>query len=127
MDNVQKLSFVTLMHDFVRTQAQNHFHDVPKSLPCHVSKILENDFLELTFDVTGPFTLPKITVKQSFSKYHREQTQVGDKGYITANNTYLGGSSGMSGGTSSMYPRGKLTTGAFQPVSEKQFPVRDLN
>jgi hypothetical protein len=126
-DNVQKLSFVKLLHDFTLTQAQNHFHISPKLLPCHVSKILENDFLELTFDVTGPFTLPKISVPQTFSKYHREPTQVGDKGYTTASSNYLGGESGQSGGTASLYSRGNLTTSAFQPVSEKSFPKRDPN
>jgi hypothetical protein len=127
MDNIQKLPFVKLMHDFIRTQAQNHYHNEPKQLPCHVSKILENDFLELTFDMTGPYTLPKINVPQTFSKYHREPTQVGDKGYHVSSNNYLGGESGQSGGTASPYLRGNLTTGAFQPVSEKQFPVRDHN
>jgi hypothetical protein len=127
VDNSQKISLVSQLHNFMRTQAQNKQQNEPKEMQGHVSAILENDFLEFTFDAKGPYTLPKIKIPQAFSKYHREPTQVGDKGYIKSNDFYLGGVDGNSGGVASMFQRGNLATGVFHPVSEKQFAARDHN
>jgi hypothetical protein len=127
MDNVQKISFVNQQHNFVRTKVQDGIQNTPRAVPCHVSKILPNDFVEVTIDATGPWTLPKVQIPQAFSKYSREPTQVGDKGYIVPNDYFLGGESGQDGSTASFYQRGNLTTGVFHPISNKNFPVRDHN
>jgi hypothetical protein len=126
-DNSAKISFISQLQNFARTMTGNEKQNLPKQMQGHVSQILENDFLEFTFDANGPFTLPKIKIPQAFSKYHREPTQVGDKGYIVSNDYYLGGESGDAGGTATMYPRGNIATGTYHPVSAKDFPTRDLN
>jgi hypothetical protein len=127
MDNFQKLSFVNLMHNFVRTKAADAIQDTPRKTPCHVSKILPKDIVEVTIDATGVFTFPKLQIPQTFSKYSREPTQVGDPGYIVSCDYYLGGESGQSGGVANLYSRGNLTTGAFQPVSNTNWETRDPN
>jgi len=127
VDNLQKVSFVAQIHNFVRTKAQDAFWNIGKTLPGHVSKILENDFVEFTFDATGPFTLPKVQIPQAFSKYHREPTQVGDKGYAVPGDIAIGVSSGQDGSTPNMYPRGNLGTLTYHPISNKGWPKRDPN
>jgi len=124
-NNIQKINFVSKLHDFVKTKVSDGINNTPKHLPGHVSKILPNDFVEFTIDATGPYTLPKLTIPQAFSKYHREPTAVGDKGYAIGSTINIGGSSGQDGSTANMYSRGNLTTGTFHPISNKNFPVRD--
>jgi hypothetical protein len=126
-DTSQKYSFVNQLHNFVRTKTADNQQNQPKTIQGHVSKILPNDFLEFTIDATGPFTLPIIKIPQAFSKYHREPTQIGDKGYAVPNDYYVGGESGDSGGTANMYQRGNLATHIFHPISAQSFPTRDQN
>lgn len=127
VDNLQKVSFIAQIHNFVRTKAQDAFWNIGKTFPGHVSKILENDFIEFTFDATGPFTLPKVQIPQAFSKYHREPTQVGDKGYAVPGDISIGVSSGQDGSTPNMYPRGNLGSLTYHPLSNKNWPKRDPN
>lgn len=127
MATQQKINLISMLQDFTHTRAANQQQNMAKTIQGHISKILENDFLEFTIDATGPFTLPTLQIPQAFSKYHREPTQVGDKGYYVSNDYYLGGESGNDGGTASMYPRGNLTTGTFHPISTKSFEKRDPN
>src|ERR1700733_10937734 len=126
-NDLQKVNFVAKIHDFVKTKITDGTNNEPKGYPGHVSKILPNDFIEFTIDATGPYTLPKLTLPQAFSKYHREPTAVGDKGYAVGASINIGGSSGNDGSTANMYQRGNLTTGTFHPISNKDFPVRDPN
>ena len=127
MDDVQKVSFTRNIHAYVKTQVQNGHQVQPKRLPCHVSAIKENDLIELTFDVTGPYTLPKIVVPQSFSKYHREPTQIGDPGFVLMGDFSLAGPSANPGGTASLHIRGNLTNAVFQPISNTKWPKKDPN
>ena len=122
-----KLSFIDQIHNFVRTKTQDAYQNLAKGIPGHVSKILENDFLEFTIDATGPYTLPKIQIPQAFSKYHREPTQVGDKGVAVPTDYNIGGESGDDGSTANLYPRGNLTPLTFHPISNKNWPKRDPN
>jgi hypothetical protein len=124
-DTSQKYSFRTQLHNFTRTKAADNQQNQPKTFQGHVSKILENDFIEFTLDAIGPYTLPKLTIPQAFSKYHREPTKVGDKGYAVPGDFAIGGTDGAGTGTANMYPRSNLATHVFHPISIKSFDVRD--
>jgi hypothetical protein len=125
LNDLSKLNYLKNIYSFARTQSSNTHQNAPKSIQGHVSKILENDFLEFTIDATGPYTLPVIKLSQAFSKYHREPTKVGDKGYAVPNDFYIGGETEDGGGTANMYPRGNLSNGIFHPISVKSFDKRD--
>jgi hypothetical protein len=147
-ESAVKISIASMLHSSARTRTADGIQNVAKGLPCHVSAIkslsdtseggggskdassgsIGGDFYELTFDVTNTvFTLPKIIVPQTFSKYTREPTQVGDKGYIVPGFIHIGGSDGVDGSVANMYPRGNLTTGVFQPISSTKWDARDPN
>ena len=126
-DIAQKFALVTQLHNFVRTKASDNQQNVPKTFQGHVSAILANDMLEFTLDATGPYTLPKLQIPQAFSSYHREPTQVGDKGYAVPSDFSIGGTDGVTTSTSNMYPRGNLATHVFHPISNKNFDKRDPN
>jgi hypothetical protein len=126
-DIAQKFALVTQLHNFARTKAADNQQNVPKTFQGHVSAILANDMLEFTLDATGPYTLPKLQIPQAFSSYHREPTQVGDKGYAVPSDFSIGGTDGVTTSTSNMYPRGNLATHVFHPISNKNFDKRDPN
>jgi hypothetical protein len=127
MDNAQKISFLNQLNNIGHTLASNSQQIAPKTMQGHVSKILPNDFIEFTIDASSPFTLPVIKIPQAFSKYHREPTQVGDKGYAVPNDFSIGGIDGQGGGTANMYGRSNLATHVFHPISIKSFDTRDPN
>ena len=126
-DTSQKYSLRSQLHNFTRTKAADNQQVQPKTFQGHVSKILENDFLEFTLDATGPFTLPVLKIPQAFSAYHREPTQVGDKGYAVPSDFSIGGLDGEGSGTANMYGKGNLATHVFHPISIKSFDQRDPN
>ena len=127
-DNAQKLSFASAIHSFARSRIGDSEQNLVKQMPGHISKILDNDFVEFTFDVVSDiFTLPKVVIPQAFSKWSREPTQVGDRGYCVPNSISLGGADGQGGGTANLTPRGNLSTGSFHPISAKNFDQRDPN
>ncbi len=98
-----------------------------KSIPCHVTKV-DKDFITVAFETqNGIFTPPTVKIPQSMSPYGRDPTQVGDKGFASPSDYYLGGVTGDAGGNTSFYPRGNLTAMSFQPVSHKQNPDRDVD
>lgn len=108
-------------------QTNNLSESEAKSIPCHVVKT-DKDFLYIQFDTqNGIFTMPTVKMTQGYSRFGREPTQVGDKGYAVPNNYYMGGMSAYSGGQTDFYPRGNLSSLSFQPVANYQAPKRDYD
>ena len=58
--------------------------------------------------------------RRRFSPYGRDPTQVGDKGYASPSDYYIGGINGLGGGSSNLNPRGNLTPLVFHPISQGQ-------
>jgi hypothetical protein len=125
-DNSQKTAMVDALNRLGAKTAQDRAQIMPKNVPAHVVKVTD-DFVEIAFDLLGPYTLPNVKVPQNFSKYVREPTQVGDKGYVTSGDFSLGGSSGDAGGIASAAMRGNLGPLSFQPISQKTFPKRNVD
>ena len=100
-----------------------------KALPVTVTAIV-GEMVTVAVQAKGNYTMPTITIPQAFSEWVREPTQVGDKGWAVPADFYLGGQSGLSGGTADYYERANMTPLVFQHISQKSFPHntnRDLN
>lgn len=98
-----------------------------KAIPCHVVQV-EKDFVHVAFEtVNNIFTMPVVKMTQGFSRFGREPTQVGDKGYAVPNDYYMGGQTAYSGGKTSFYPRANLSSLSFQPVANLNAPTRDYD
>lgn len=122
----QKYSLAVQQHNFTTTKAADNFQNQAKKLPCHVKTVNNDDTVTVTFDIVDTtFTLPDATYPQAYSKWSREPTQAGDKGYIVPNDVNLGGESGLGGNTANLFQRGNLATGVFHPISNTNFPKRD--
>jgi hypothetical protein len=126
-DVAQKFPLAIQLHNFARTKAADNTQNQPKTFQGHVSAILANDMLEFTLDASGPYTLPKLQIPQAFSSYHREPTQVGDKGYAVPSDFSIGGIDGVATGLANMFGKGNLATHVFHPISNKNFDQRDPN
>lgn len=101
-----------------------------QQLPCSVVAV-NNAIVTVKIEAQSNMTFPHITVPQAISRYARPPTQVGDKGYLTAADVYLGGVTGLGGGVATYGKmEANLTTLIFVPLSStdaSKFPVVDPN
>jgi hypothetical protein len=110
-------------------QTQDGIQKTPKSLPVSVVSV-QGELVTVKVEAQGKFTIDHFQVAQGYSEWMRGATQIGDKGYVTAADFYIGGMTGLGGGTADYRDRSNLTPMVFFPVSQKQFatnPNRDLN
>lgn len=88
-----------------------------QSLPASVVAVVGSGIVKVKFELTNvPFTLPQITVPMLGSEYVRLPVQKGLKGAVIAFDAYLGGMSGLGGGTADLSPRPNLANLAFVPL-----------
>ena len=98
-----------------------------RQLPCSVVAV-NNGMVTVKFELTSPINFGTMQVPQAISRYARPPTQVGDKGFVVAADVYLGGVTGLGGGTAT-YGRveSNLTALVFVPVSTTSYPIVDPN
>lgn len=125
-DNALKTPLGRSLNEFALRKVQNQVQIEGKSLPCRVVAV-SNTLVTVAFEVTSDFTLPNVTVPQAYSRYVRLPTQVGDLGIVRPIDTYLGGVSGLGGGTANLTPRANLAALVYEPVSAKGWPAVDPN
>jgi hypothetical protein len=106
----------------------NNFQQVSsKGLPCHVTKV-SKDMVTVMFETNnGVWSMPTREMPQAFSAYAREPTKVGDKGYASPADYYLGGVTGLGGGKTNFAPKGNLTPLVFHPISNTGTEKRDYD
>lgn len=96
-----------------------------KNLPCSVVS-LDGWIVTVKFEIDDPtFTLPQITIPVFSSNYDYLPLQEGDKGLCMSAATYLGGISGLGGGTAGLILLPNLTTLGFVPTGNKEWTGPD--
>lgn len=116
-ENYDKLWFQQKANQLAINRISQAIENQGYALPCHVVKVT-GAVVTVAFDVqNSPQSLPKITIPKAESPWIRMPTQVGDKGVTMPADVYLGGISGIGGGTATMTRRGNLSTLVFVPVS----------
>ena len=114
------------------TFAQNEFLRQSQldgqALPVSVVEV-NGPFVVVQFEVQSPdFTFPNVKVPQAISRYARPPTQVGDKGFVTSADVYLGGVTGLGGGVATFGRLdSNLSTLVFVPLSNTSWPNVDAN
>jgi hypothetical protein len=112
-----------------RKQTQDSQQKKPQKIPVSVVSV-QGELVTVKVEAQGNYTIDQFQVAQAYSEWLRGATQVGDKGYVTAADFYIGGMTGLGGGTADYRERANLTNMVFFPVSQKQFatnPNRDPN
>lgn len=118
--NTQKTPYGQAMNEFARSKALDAIQQSGRSLPAVVTKV-QGAIVTVKFEITGPFTLPPVTVPTIGSEYVRHPIQVGCKGFVIAADAYLGGMSGIGGGTADLTQRANLTALVFAPIGNKDW------
>lgn len=123
MSDAQKTPLSRTLSSFSTTQALNELQKVGLRLPGHVVAV-SGAIVTVAFDVEG-LSLPQVTMAAQMSKYARMPIQVDDLGYATTADAYLGGVTGLGGGTADDTQRGNLATLVWVPLGNKAWSAVD--
>lgn len=126
-DNSQKTAFALTSNRWATKRINDAIQLAGKALPVKVTSV-SGQIVTVQFLLTGIFTLPNDVKMPIFGpEYARAPTQVGDLGVVFPIDTYLGGVSGLGGGTADLSTRANLSTLVFFPVGNKNFSAVDPN
>jgi hypothetical protein len=126
-ENYAKLAVQKNANQVAVNRAQQAIQNTGRALPCRVVKV-SGATVTVAFELnSAPWTLPQITIPKAESPWIRMPTQVGDKGVTMPGDAYLGGVSGLGGGTATLARPGNLSALVFVPVSNKSSPPIDQN
>lgn len=126
-ENYAKLAVQKNANQLAINRAQQAIQNTGRALPCRVVKVT-GATVTVAFELnSAPWTLPQITIPKAESPWIRMPTQVGDKGITMPGDAYLGGVSGLGGGTATLARPGNLSALVFVPVSNKGSAPIDQN
>lgn len=126
-DNFAKLWLQKQQNQLAINRAAQEMQKQGRSLPCRVTKV-SGQIVTVEFEVdTAPQTLPPISIPKDESPWIIESTQIGDKGVTMPADVYLGGISGLGGGTANFTRRGNLSALVFVPVGNTSTTPIDPN
>lgn len=125
MSNAQKTPFMRAMGSFGQRKALDEIEKRGSALPGHVVAV-NGPIVTVNFDVKG-LTLPQISMPIFGSEYVRLPIQAGDKGAAFPVDFYLGGISGLGGGTADDTLRGNLSALVWFPIGNKNWSAVDPN
>jgi len=96
-----------------------------QSLPASVVS-RTGGIVTVNFELTNvPFTLPQITVPMIGSEYVRLPIQPGCMGWVIPADAYLGGMSGLGGGTADLTKRPNLSNLVWSPIGNKNWSASE--
>lgn len=124
--NEQKTPFAQSFMRFSRQTANVATQVLGKSLPASIAKVM-NALVTINYEVTGNQKPPNVTMPVLMSRYVRFPIQSGDLGGTVSFDAYMGGVSGLGGGTADLSQRGNLATSVWHPVSHADWPTEDTS
>lgn len=126
-DDFSKLWLQKNLDQVAVNKAAQAIENLGRALPCRVTAV-NGSIVTVAFEVdTSPWVLQPITIPKAESNWLRMPTQVGDKGVTSPSDLYLGGISGLGGGTADMRKRGSMSTLYFLPISNTSSGPIDPN
>lgn len=119
MSDAQKTPLSQTLSSFATWQALNEIQKRGTGLPGTVA-VVSGPIVTVNFDVSG-VTLPNVTMPVFGPEYIRYPIQVGDLGVAFPVGLYIGGVSGLGGGTADTTLRGNLATLVWFPIGNKNW------
>lgn len=117
----KKLNFGGNMNNFADQKIADALQMAGKVLPATVVK-RSGKMVTLSFLLRDiPYTLPQLTIPIFGPQYIRYPMKKGDKGIVIPADTYLGGASGLGGGTADLTPPANLSSLVFLPISNTEW------
>jgi hypothetical protein len=123
-DNSQKTPLARTLNQFAARTVLGAMEQLGRSLPASVVS-RKGAIVTVKFLLTSPYTLPNVTVPLIGSEYVRLPIQAGCLGWVMTADAYLGGVSGLGGGTAGISPRGNLSMLVFSPIGNKNWTAAD--
>jgi hypothetical protein len=111
----QKLPIARSLELFANRKVAGALSTLGQSLPATVVS-RAGGIVTVKFALTSPYTLPNVTVPIVGSEYVRVPIQPGCPGFVMTADAYLGGMSGLGGGTAGIVPRGNLSMLVWTPI-----------
>ena len=125
-DQSQKTPLARTLEQFAQRKVQGALALAGQSLPASVVSVVSSGVVTVKFELTGvPYTLPNITVPMIGSEYIRLPIQAGCLGWVMTADAYLGGMSGLGGGTADLSQRANLSTLVWSPIGNKGWSSTD--
>ena len=121
----QKTPLAASLNAIAHRKALEVVQHLGKALPCSVT-VVSGSIVTVKFEVTGPYTLQPVTMPIFGPEYIRYPIQVGCLGVTFPIDVYLGGISGLGGGTADMtMPQANLSNLVFLPCGSKNWSATD--
>lgn len=119
--SAQKIPLARSLSSFAQKKALDEIAKRGLALPGHVVAV-SGQIVTVNFDVEG-VVLPQVTMPLATCEYIRVPIQVGSLGVAEPADVYLGGISGLGGGTADLTQRGNLSTLVWKPVANSNWPT----
>lgn len=127
LDTSQKTPLSRSLNEFAQNKIRDFMAIQGKVLPASITEV-NGSIVTVKFELNAPFPLPAVTVPVEGSQYIRVPFQVGEKGIVVPSDYYLGGVSGLGGGTAGTSLPANLSALVFVPISNKGWdPADDPN
>lgn len=127
MSTEKKLSFAGNMNNFAANKIAQAQLMAGKVLPAAVVERNGNMVVIQVLLRNVPYVVPHLTVPLFGPEYIRYPMQPGDKGILIPADTYLGGISGLGGGTADLTQPANLSALTFLPISNTEWEGVDPN
>lgn len=127
MSTEKKLSFAGNMNNFAANKIAQAQLMAGKVLPAAVVERNGNMVVIQVLLRNVPYVVPHLTVPLFGPEYIRYPMQPGNKGILIPADTYLGGISGLGGGTADLTPPANLSALTFLPISNTEWESVDPN
>jgi hypothetical protein len=123
--NAQKTPLQISLPNAIQKKVQDAVSLLGKALPAQVVAVMGSIVTVKFLVTTSLFTLPNVTCPVAGPEYARPPTQVGDKGVVIPIDVYLGGVSGLGGGSADISLPGNLSALVFFPIGNTGFSTTD--
>jgi hypothetical protein len=124
--NAQKTPIAVSLERWGQRKVQGVIALTGKALPASVVSVVSSGIVTVKFNLTNiPYTLPNVTVPLFGPEYIRYPIQPGCLGVVFPADAYLGGVSGLGGGTADLSQRANLTALVFFPIGNKGWSATD--
>lgn len=123
---MQKTPLARTLNQFAERKVRGVIALTGQSLPASVVTVVSSGIVTVKFELVDvPYTLPNLTCPIFGPEYVRYPIQPGCLGFVVPADAYLGGVSGLGGGSADLKPRANLSTLVFFPIGNKNWSQTD--
>jgi hypothetical protein len=123
-NNAQKTPLARTLEAFGNRKVRGALAQLGQEIPANVVSIASPGTVIVAFQVTNTiYTLPNVEVPIVGYQWARMPIQPGTPGVVMSADYYLGGQSGIGGGSADLSPRGNLAMLVWMPLGSRNWPA----